>query len=231
MNPETFQDPQKFLWPYVYAKEAQKQLEEKQIEVEENFAVMQAVLGWLIDNPWVFLLFIQREIHRLDVPINGVAQAEIERCKRECEAHLKQQKDDLEKQKGEELEQQKQRFESQLADKEKLLNQTVLSIWNNLKDKLVCPAKQVMVNQYGDLLFEGLFDPDKKSITHNPPDEIGKESMLNYLKREVFNAEGINVSQLNNCPPSQPIMQEYDQQETIQQPAAKKVVNKRQSGN
>jgi hypothetical protein len=228
MNPEIFQDPQKFLWPYVYAKEAQKQLEEKQIEVEDNFAMTQAIMGWLIDNPWFFLLFMQREVQRLDVPINGVAKTEIERCKRECEQFVQQ---------IESIKVDMQNLEEQIAEKEKektkLVNDTVLAIWENLKSKVVCDADKVFVSEQGDLIFENLFDPDTAPVADNPPHQSGKVSLLDYLKREVFNVEGINVSQLlNNCPPSQQKGKEDDPKEAIQQPeVAKKETNKKRTGN
>lgn len=66
MNPEILNDPQKFLWPFIHAREAQKQLEEKLIEVEDNFAIQQAILGWIMDNPWIFALLLNRETKRLE---------------------------------------------------------------------------------------------------------------------------------------------------------------------
>ena len=66
MNPEMLNDPQKFLWPFIQAREVQKQLEEKLLEVEDNFAIQQAMLGWLMDNPWLFFLFLNREAQRIE---------------------------------------------------------------------------------------------------------------------------------------------------------------------
>lgn len=218
MNPEIFQDPQKFLWPYVYAKEAQKQLEEKQIEVEENFAVMQAVLGWLIDNPWVFLFFIQREIHRLDVPINGVAKAEIDRYKTDAEKLKTQFEADLKKQ-----------LEKKDEENKIQLNEAILAIWSNLKDKLVCPAEQVLVNKDGDLVFEGLFNPDQSPVQHNLPDRDGKDSLLDFLKKNVFNVNAaiVDISKLSNvCPPK--VTEAPLESDMLEQPSAEKKA-KRQS--
>jgi len=86
MNPEIFNDPQKFLWPFVHAQEAQKQLEEKLIEVEDNFAMQQAILGWIIDNPWIFLLLLNRETKRLEGNSCAEAKARVAQLENELKA-------------------------------------------------------------------------------------------------------------------------------------------------
>lgn len=84
-------DSQNLLFAFVQAEEARKHLQSKLIEVEDNFVMQQAILGWIVDNPWIMALLLQREVHRLDVPQRSTipdssAQAEIDRLKTELEA-------------------------------------------------------------------------------------------------------------------------------------------------
>ncbi len=77
-------DNQNFLLSFIQADRAKKHLQEKQIEVEDNFAAMQAVMGWLMDNPWLYALFLQNEVIRRDVLINERVRVEINRLRKEA---------------------------------------------------------------------------------------------------------------------------------------------------
>lgn len=89
MNPEILKDPKKFLWPFVQARQAQKQMEDKLVEVEKDFALKQAFIGWMMDNPWIYALLLNREVQRIEG--NSCAEAkkkvvELEKDLAECKA-------------------------------------------------------------------------------------------------------------------------------------------------
>ena len=83
---------------FVQAEEAKKHLDSKLIEVEDNFVAQQAILGWIVDNPWIFAFLLQRNVQRRDLPISPLAQKEIIRVREECEKKCADDKKNLDAQ-------------------------------------------------------------------------------------------------------------------------------------
>ncbi len=87
MNPTIQRNPQNFVMAMLHASQVKKYLESHQVDVDSGFVVKQALIGGMLDNPWMFALLMQNEISRLDKttpavnpPVAGsnLSQAELE---------------------------------------------------------------------------------------------------------------------------------------------------------
>lgn len=72
---------QNLVMTFLYANQVKKYLEGRNIDVESNFVTQQALIGWMLDNPWMSAFLMQNEISRLDNLDEGVRTAELLKIK------------------------------------------------------------------------------------------------------------------------------------------------------
>lgn len=113
MKLKTMRDPQDFVLAILLADQAQKHLKNKGVQIAGDFITRQALIGWMLDNPWMYAFLMQDEIGRLDTSVAMVVTpAKGEEVSREL-AELKQSLADAKSKVGK-LEEHANRLEQQL---------------------------------------------------------------------------------------------------------------------